>query len=65
MKICDQCGELNFNIKIVDKKEICHHCNKSMSSSNQCKPTRNTEFGQPKEGMTSKLKTDYGSIEEI
>ena len=60
MKICDNWGYPNYSIKIKDKKPICDACKKPMLSTHQCRPTRKTSGdGQPREGETTMLKSEY------
>lgn len=58
MKICDLCGHANFKFEVVDKKPICHCCGKPMSTTPQCKPTRNNDIRGTRQGETSRLYDD-------
>ena len=60
MKICDNCGHPNFTVNVVKKKPVCSECKNIMSDSWQCSPTRKTNpIGQPKNGETNKLCSEY------
>ena len=61
MKICDLCGHPNYKFEIENKKSMCGSCGKPMSDTPQCKPTRKNQNGQPVQGETKKLHSDYDS----
>jgi len=65
VKICDLCGHANYSFIIRDKKPICNDCGKPMSITPQCKPTRKNQGGQPMQGETKKLHSDYDIGNEI
>jgi len=66
MKICDNCGHPNFKIDVINKKPTCSECKKVFPESIQCKPTRKNDIGgHPRQGLTSKLKTDYTTNEDL
>lgn len=65
MKICDLCGHGNYSFIIRDKKPICNDCGKPMATTPQCKPTRKNQDGQPIQGETKKLHSNYDPENEI
>lgn len=60
MKICEKCGHPNFNYKMIKDVPICGNCHTPMKTSHQCRPTRKNTFGgQPLQGETKKLISEY------
>lgn len=65
VKICDLCGHANYTVIIINKKPTCKSCGRIMSEAPQCKPTRKNQCGQPLQGETKKLYSDYDPENEI
>ncbi len=63
MKICDSCGHPNYKFTIFGGAPLCNECGCVMSSSPQCRPSRNNCLGQPVQGETNKLSDEVTMLE--
>lgn len=63
MKICENCGNLNYKVQIIKNKQVCTSCGGIMSDAPQCKPTRKNQCGQPLQGETNILLDDVTRFE--